>query len=150
MAVLDFPQNPTTGQQYTSDTGITYVYNGYAWEVDVQESLTGPTGPQGPVGPQGDIGPAGPQGPAGADSTVPGPQGPAGADGAVGPQGPAGADGAPGTPADMARVDALEARCTTMEAQIADLYAQLANKASLNADVRFNTVVAAGDITAFG
>jgi hypothetical protein len=37
-----------------------------------------------------------------------------------------------------------------MEAQIADLYAQLANKATIGSDVRFNTVVAAGEITAFG
>jgi hypothetical protein len=104
MAVLDFPSSPTAGDLYVSDVGITYKYNGYAWEVDVLSMTTGPQGPQ----------------------------------------------GEPGTPADMSRVEALEARCTTLEAQVADLYAQLATKATLNADVRFNTVVAAGNISAFG
>jgi hypothetical protein len=33
MAVLDFPQNPALDDEYISDTGITYKFNGYAWEV---------------------------------------------------------------------------------------------------------------------
>lgn len=90
------------------------------------QGVAGPQGSTGPAGPQGEIGPAGPQGIAGSD----------GAPGATGPQ------GAPGTPADAARLDALEARCAALEAA-------LAGKASLNADVRFNSITAAGDITAF-
>lgn len=94
MAILDFPQSPTQGQTYAPDTGIVYVYNGYAWEVDVQGSNVGPQGP-------------------------------------------------PGEPADMARVDALEARCAALEAA-------MATKATLNGDVRFNTVTTAGDVIGFG
>jgi hypothetical protein len=138
-------------------------------------TVPGPIGPQGPEGPQGPVGPTGadstvpgpvgPQGPPGPDGkdgadgmdgeTGPqgldgevgpvGPQGPAGNEGPTGPQGPMGPQGPqgePGTPADVARLDALEARCAALEAA-------MAGKASLNADVRFNSVTAAGEITAF-
>jgi hypothetical protein len=88
MAVLDFPQSPTVDQIYCADTGVCYRFNGYAWEVDVQESITGPQGPQGEVGPAGPAGPEGPAGPAGADSTVPGPAGPKGDKGDQGEVGP--------------------------------------------------------------
>jgi hypothetical protein len=43
----------------------------------------------------------------------------------------------------MARVDALEARCAALEAA-------MATKATLNGDVRFNTVTTAGDVIGFG
>lgn len=97
MAILNFPSNPTVGETYTSDTGITYTYNGYAWEMmptagpQGEPGLPGPAGADSTVpGPSGDPGPAGPQGEKGEDSTVPGP---AGSEGTAGPEGPAGPAG---------------------------------------------------------
>jgi len=89
-------------------------------------------------------------------ASTPGPAGADGAPGADGAQGPQGPQGEPGTPADVAEVEALKARCDALEARcarydtdIADLFAQVSNKATLGTDVNFNSVTAAGDITAF-
>lgn len=86
MAAIDFPLDPTPGDQYTN--GIqTYFWNGTAWRL-VRTSAQGPTGPQGPagldstaigaVGPTGPDGAIGPTGPDGLASIVPGPTGPTG------------------------------------------------------------------------
>lgn len=89
MPAIDFPTNPTVGQEYTN--GIqTYVWNGTSWRL-VRTSAQGPTGPTGPAGldstaigatgPTGALGPTGPTGPNGLPSVVPGPTGPTGATG---------------------------------------------------------------------
>jgi hypothetical protein len=83
---IDFPLNPTVGQEYTN--GIqTYVWNGTSWRL-VRTSAQGPTGPTGPAGldstaigatgPTGPAGATGPTGPDGFPSDVPGPTGPTG------------------------------------------------------------------------
>ena len=104
MAILDFPSSPALNDEYDAGNGVTYVFNGYAWDIKIKaaEVVEGPPGPKGDTGPAGPAGADGAVGPAGADSTVAGPAGPqgevgpAGPQGEVGPQGPAGADGAPG------------------------------------------------------
>jgi hypothetical protein len=53
MAILDFPPNPVVDDVYIADSGVHYIYNGYAWEVDVLSMSTGPAGPQGPQGEPG-------------------------------------------------------------------------------------------------
>jgi len=83
MTVIDFPDNPTIGDEYTN--GIqTYEWDGTAWRL-VRTSAVGPTGPTGPQGAdstvEGPTGPTGPTGPQGADSTVEGPTGPTGPSG---------------------------------------------------------------------
>jgi hypothetical protein len=89
VTVIDFPDSPTIGDQYTN--GIqTYEWDGTAWRL-VRTSAVGPTGPTGPagadstaigeIGPTGPTGPTGPAGPEGADSTVVGPTGPTGPEG---------------------------------------------------------------------
>lgn len=86
---IDFPDNPTVGDQYTNGIQV-YQWDGLVWRL-VRTSAVGPTGPTGPsgadstaIGEQGPTGPAGPPGPTGAqgaDSTVEGPTGPTGATG---------------------------------------------------------------------
>lgn len=89
MPAIDFPANPTVGQEYTN--GIqTYRWNGTSWRL-VRTSAQGPTGPTGPAGldstaigatgPTGPTGAIGPTGPQGLPSTVQGPTGPTGATG---------------------------------------------------------------------
>lgn len=87
MAAIDFPAEPTIGQQYTNGINV-YEWDGTAWRL-VRTSAVGPTGPTGP---------------AGADSTATGPTGPAGPTGATGPvgdpsnvEGPTGPTGPTGT-----------------------------------------------------
>lgn len=46
MAALDFPANPTVGQQYAAPNGITYQWDGAAWVVTGGPPAT-PTGPAG-------------------------------------------------------------------------------------------------------
>lgn len=83
MTAIDFPSNPTLGQQYTNGVNV-YTWDGTAWRL-VRTSAVGPTGPTGPAGldstavgatgptgPRGEIGPTGPQG---EPSIVPGPTG---------------------------------------------------------------------------
>ena len=94
---IDFPDTPTTGQQFTAgDT--TWYWTGTVWKLLVAQGIQGATGPAGPTGatgpistvpgPTGPTGPLGPTGPTGAASTVPGPVGPTGSTGPTGPIGP--------------------------------------------------------------
>lgn len=80
MPAIDFPSDPTLGQEYTNGIN-TYEWDGTAWRL-VRTSAQGPTGPTGPTGAdstvEGPTGPTGPAGPTGADSTVEGPTGPTG------------------------------------------------------------------------
>ena len=46
MAAFDFPNSPSTNDTHTAN-GVTWMYNGYAW--DRVESV-GPPGPAGPPG----------------------------------------------------------------------------------------------------
>jgi hypothetical protein len=88
--------------------------------------VTGPAGPQGPAGPTGATGPAG----------VQGEQGPAGTAGATGPAGPKGDTGTTGPAgwgdqatydALAARVSAVEAGFTTVNAYLTDLFNRVAS-----------------------
>ena len=111
MPAINFPSDPTPGDQYTN--GIqTYFWNGTAWRL-VRTSAQGPTGPTGPAGadgiigvdgatgatgptgPTGDTGPTGPTGATGTDGIigVDGVTGPTGPTGSTGPTGPTGATG---------------------------------------------------------
>jgi hypothetical protein len=74
-----------------------------------------------------------------------GPVGPKGEDGYIGSDGPPGPEGPQGIPGDIAS----EARLAALEAQVADLIAQMATKATLDADVRFNSVTSINDVNAF-
>ena len=164
MANLVFPQNPTLGQIVDAGAGILYKFNGYGWDIlpaagsgggsslvvaeeppiptvegeEWYESDSGcsfvayrnPT--DGALVWVSSISTSGPMGP----------QGIQGIQGDVGPQGEQGIQGIPGASADEARFAALEARVAALEAE-------MANKATLNTDVRFNSVVTATDVTAF-
>jgi len=95
MAAFDFPNSPNTNDTHT-ENGVTWKYNGYAWD---RVESSGPPGPPGPPGPSV-TGNPGPPGPA---STVAGPPGPPGEDGddgtpstVAGPPGPPGTDGTSG------------------------------------------------------
>ena len=110
MAAFDFPNSPNTNDTHT-ENGVTWKYNGYAWD---RVETAAPPGPPGPPGPSV-TGNPGPPGPA---STVAGPPGPPGSDGddgddgtpgtpstvagPPGPPGPDGDDGTPGTPSTVA------------------------------------------------
>ena len=82
MAAIDFPTNPSVGEEYTNGINV-YVWDGTVSRL-IRTSAVGPTGPTGPAGQdstvEGPIGPTGPAitGPTGADSTIPGPTGPTG------------------------------------------------------------------------
>ena len=112
MAAFDFPNSPNTNDTHT-ENGVTWNYNGYAWD---RVETAAPPGPPGPPGPSV-TGNPGPPGPPGQNSTVAGPPGPPGPDGddgtpgtngtpstTPGPPGPPGTDGddgddgTPGTP----------------------------------------------------
>ena len=54
MAELNWPLNPTIGQEYTSPNGDTWIWNGYAWDA-VGETIIGPTGPTGISGNDGAV-----------------------------------------------------------------------------------------------
>lgn len=89
MSVIDFPDSPQVGDEYTNGIN-TYEWTGQAWRL-VRTSAVGPTGPTGPtgadstvVGPTGPTGPTGETGAKGEDST---------AIGATGPTGPTGPEG---------------------------------------------------------
>ena len=68
MAAFDFPNSPSLNDTHT-ENGVTWKWNGYAW--DRVETV----GPAGPPGPSGTIGPPGNAGPPGPGSTVAGPPG---------------------------------------------------------------------------
>lgn len=106
MSILNFPANPTLGQQYVVSSSLTYVFDGVKWNGQYQlpPGATGATGLQGATGVQGGpgaTGTAGLQGNVGATGAqgatgVSGGAGQTGATGATGPQGLAGAIGATG------------------------------------------------------
>jgi hypothetical protein len=50
---------------YNTTLGISYIWDGNAWQILAQDGTPGATGPQGEQGEQGATGPMGPQGPAG-------------------------------------------------------------------------------------
>lgn len=86
---MDFPANPTNGQQYVAGGAM------WTWSSAAGAWLGGSAvGSQGPQGPQGT--PGGPQGATGSQGAT-GNTGPQGASGAQGPQGGAGVQGPPGT-----------------------------------------------------
>lgn len=100
MPTINFPANPTIGQQYTF-ANRTWEWNGQGWQAAQGPYNIGPTGPtgpaNGPTGPAGPTGSTGPTGPGGDPSFVPGPTGPTGmtgpsGSGPTGPTGPTGAD----------------------------------------------------------
>ena len=91
MAAFDFPNSPNTNDTHT-ENGVTWKYNGYAWD---RVETAAPPGPPGPPGPSV-TGNPGPPGPA---STVAGPPGPPGTDGDDGDDG---TPGTPGTPSTVA------------------------------------------------
>src|SRR5690554_4729780 len=60
------PPTPALNDGYYNSTdGVSYVWNGTAWQIVAQDGSDGATGPQGPQGPIGNTGPAGPAGPQG-------------------------------------------------------------------------------------
>jgi hypothetical protein len=178
MANLVFPQNPTLGQIVDAGAGILYKFNGYGWDIlpaagggggggsivtvseeppvplqEGEEWFESDTGAKfiaylnptdGTLVWVSALATAGPTGPQGADGYIglDGPVGPQGPQGEVGPQGPKGDQGIPGDIASEERIAALEA-------QVAALIAQMDTKATLGADVRFNSVTSTGDINAF-
>ena len=111
MAAFDFPNSPSTNQEYTANS-VTWKYDGNVWKRVEGSGPPGPAGPPGPQGPQGNAGPPGNPstvaGPPGNPSTVAGPPGPPGSDGSdgspgspsnvAGPPGSDGSDGTDGTP----------------------------------------------------
>ena len=108
MAAFDFPNSPNTNDTHT-ENGVTWKYNGYAWDRVETAAPPGPPGPPGSPGTDGDDGDdgtpgtpstvAGPPGPPGQDSTV---AGPPGTPGTPGTDGDDGDDGTPGTPSTVA------------------------------------------------
>jgi hypothetical protein len=74
-----------------------------------------------------------------------GPMGPQGIQGIQGIQGEVGPQGIQGIPGDAAS----EERLVALETQVAALIAQMETKATLGADVRFNSVTSVGDVNAF-
>ena len=101
MAGINFPSNPSVGQQY-SEFGVVWTWNGSSWRKVSRTAVqgaqgntgqSGSTGAQGATGPQGSQGLAGAQGSAGST----GAQGSAGSTGAQGSAGSTGAQGATGS-----------------------------------------------------
>ena len=60
MAAFDFPNSPNTNDTHT-ENGVTWRYNGYAWDRVESAGPAGPPGPPGPPGPEGDDGDAQPR-----------------------------------------------------------------------------------------
>jgi hypothetical protein len=82
--MINWPSNPTSGDEYTSPNGNSWRWNGFSW-VALGNTVTGPTGATGPQGATGDTGPTGPTGDTGAT----------GATGATGETGSTGPTGSP-------------------------------------------------------
>ena len=103
MAAFDFPNSPSTDQEYTANS-VTWKYDGNVWKRIEGSGPPGAAGPPGPQGPQGNAGPPGNpstvEGPPGPPSTTAGPPGPPGSDSTVaGPPGnPSTVAGPPGPP----------------------------------------------------
>ena len=165
MANLVFPQNPTLGQVVDAGAGILYKYNGYGWDIlpaagggGGGSTLTVSEEPPVPLQEgeewyESDTGQSFVAYRNPTDSALIwvsslstagpiGPQGIQGIQGEVGPQGPKGDQGIPGDAASEDRIVALET-------QVAALIAQMETKATLGADVHFNSVRSIGDINAF-
>src|SRR5690554_3666501 len=65
------PATPALNDGYYNSTdGVSYVWNGTAWQIVAQDGNDGATGIQGPQGPQGPIGNTGPQGTPGANGVA--------------------------------------------------------------------------------
>lgn len=47
---LNFPDNPTPGQQYTDPNGKVWTYNGVVWNASIDGPTIGATGATGPAG----------------------------------------------------------------------------------------------------
>lgn len=109
---VSFPQDPTTGDRYTS-SNATYEWDGEKWVsvsaltggagagVPGPPGSPGPTGQDGPTGATGSPGGTGPDGsPGPSGASNPGPTGPPGGPGSgpPGPRGPSGGSGSPGGP----------------------------------------------------
>ena len=81
MAGINFPSNPSVGQQY-SEFGVVWTWNGSSWRKISRTAVQGAQGNSGSTGAQGPIGNTGAQGAQG----VQGSQGSGGIQGAQGRQ----------------------------------------------------------------
>ena len=97
MASFDFPSSPSLNDTHT-ENGVTWKWNGYAWDRVPSNGPAGAPGPDGDDGPPGPPGADGPPGPPGPSTGVPGPPGPPGSDGEDGADGTPGGNGPPGPP----------------------------------------------------
>src|SRR5690554_8207433 len=60
MSIATSPTSPALNDGYYNSTdGVSYVWNGTAWQIVAQDGSDGATGPQGPQGPIGNTGPQG-------------------------------------------------------------------------------------------
>ena len=59
--MINWPSNPTSGDEYTSPNGNSWRWNGFSW-VALGNTVTGPTGATGPQGATGETGATGPTG----------------------------------------------------------------------------------------
>jgi alpha-tubulin suppressor-like RCC1 family protein len=59
MSALNFPDNPTPGQQYTDPTGKVWIYNGVVWNASINGPTVGATGISGFSGNSGATGTSG-------------------------------------------------------------------------------------------
>jgi hypothetical protein len=164
MANLVFPQNPTLDQIVDAGAGILYKFNGYGWDIlpaaggGGGSTLTVSEEPPVPLQEgeewyESDTGQSFVAYRNPTDSALiwvsslstAGPMGPQGIQGIQGIQGEVGPQGIQGIPGDIAS----EERLAALEAQVAALIAQMETKATLGADVRFNSVTSVGDVNAF-
>ena len=84
MAAFDFPSSNLQPNDTHTENGVTWKWNGYAWDRVETVAPPGPPGPPGSPGTDGDDGEDGTPGPPGPASTVAGPPGPPGTDGTSG------------------------------------------------------------------
>ena len=81
MAAFDFPSSNLQPNDTHTENGVTWKWNGYAWD---RVETVAPPGPPGPPGSPGQDGDDGEDGTPGTPSTVAGPPGPPGTDGTSG------------------------------------------------------------------
>ena len=81
MAAFDFPSSNLQPNDTHTENGVTWKWNGYAWD---RVETVAPPGPPGPPGSPGTDGDDGDDGTPGTPSTVAGPPGPPGTDGTSG------------------------------------------------------------------
>jgi alpha-tubulin suppressor-like RCC1 family protein len=86
MSALDFPDNPTPGEQYTDPNGKVWTYNGVVWNASIDGPIVGATGVSGF---SGNSGATGTSGFSGQNGTI-------GSDGATGATGISGFSGTSG------------------------------------------------------